>query len=301
LRRAPWLASGEQRLGLSLETMWGNRQMTVGRFEGKVVLVTGAGTGIGEAVCRRFAAEGAKVALVGRTESKLRRVAEDLADPTAARSFIGDVTDPAGITTTVAAVVEAWGRLDVVVNNASVVMPGTIEEVSDQGWRQVMATDVDSVFYTSRAALPYLRESRGNIVNVGSVSALRADWGQAAYNTAKGAMVNLTNAMALDHGATVRVNAVHPGVTLVNDEMRAVFAPGSPVLDLFLQRTPANRVALPEDVAGVIAFLAGPDAAFVNGVHIPVDGGLTASNGQPSQVTARAMAAEFFAASAGPA
>ncbi|MET7435782.1 MULTISPECIES: SDR family NAD(P)-dependent oxidoreductase [Streptomyces] len=141
-----------------------------------------------------------------------------------------------------------------------------------QGWMNV------ALF--ARAALPHLRAVGGSIVNVGSVSGLGADWGLAAYNAAKGAVVNLTNAMALDHGSEgVRVNAVHPSLTVT--DMARFNLENEDVLALFRQRIPMQRAAEPDEVADVIAFLASPDARFVNGAHIPVDGGLSASNGQP--------------------
>ncbi|MFF4403302.1 SDR family NAD(P)-dependent oxidoreductase [Streptomyces sp. NPDC001404] len=147
-------------------------------------------------------------------------------------------------------------------------------------WRHVMAIDVDGVFFASRAALPHLRRVGGRIVNVGSVSGLGADWGLAAYNAAKGALVNLTNAMALDHGhEDVRVNAVHPGLT--RTPVAAPIVENEETLAAFRRRIPMRRPAEPAEVADVIAFLAGSDARFVNGAHIPVDGGLGASNGQP--------------------
>ena len=140
--------------------------------------------------------------------------------------------------------------------------------------------DVDGVFFASRAALPHLRTVGGCIVNVGSVSGLGADWRMAAYNTAKGAVVNLTNAMALDHADEgVRVNAVHP--TLTATEMGARNLENETVLEAFKQRIAMRRPAQPSEVAAVIAFLASDDAAFVTGAHIPVDGGLRASSGQP--------------------
>ncbi|MFJ3639715.1 SDR family NAD(P)-dependent oxidoreductase [Streptomyces sp. NPDC090108] len=144
----------------------------------------------------------------------------------------------------------------------------------------MMRTNVDGVFFASRAALPHLAVTRGCIVNVGAVSALGGDWGQAAYNMTKAAVRNLTSAMALDHGDEIRVNAVHPGVTLTKPYYRAALAEGTPLRKRFAERVPMGRPAEPEEVAAVIAFLAGPDAGYLNGVHIPVDGGLTASNGQ---------------------
>ena len=121
---------------------------------------------------------------------------------------------------------------------------------------------------------------RGCIVNVGSVAGLRGEWGQAAYNMTKDAVASLTNSMALDHGRQIRVNAVHPGVTLSRQFLHDALAEGTSLHRRFADRVPMGRPGQPAEVAAVIALLAGPDAGYLNGVHIPVDGGLTASDGQ---------------------
>ncbi|WP_462382653.1 meso-2,3-butanediol dehydrogenase [Pseudomonas sp. Marseille-QA0892] len=251
------------------------------RFADKVVLVTGAGSGIGAATAKRFASEGANVVLVGRTEEKLQRVAEALpADRVYVRP--ADVSDPEAVERLVADVVAKYGRLDVLVNNAGTVSEGKITEVDLADWQKVMSTDLDGVFYCSRSALPELIKRKGSIVNVSSVSGLGGDWGMSIYNAAKGAVTNFTRALAMDFGEEgVRVNAVCPSVTrseltedmLGNDELMAQFR----------ERIPLGRAAEAEEVADVIAFLASNDARFVNGVNLPVDGGLSASNGQPRQ------------------
>jgi meso-butanediol dehydrogenase / (S,S)-butanediol dehydrogenase / diacetyl reductase len=249
-------------------------------FVDKVVIVTGAGSGIGAATAHRFGRDGATVIAVGRTDSKLRKTIADAPAGSTILARVADVSDEAAITALVDDVAREHGRLDVLVNNAGICMAGTVEATDTATWREIMAVDVDGVFYASRAALPHLRAVGGSIVNVGSVSGLGADWGLAAYNAAKGAVVNLTNAMALDHGSEgVRVNAVHPSLTAT--DMARFNLENEAVLAAFRRRIPMQRAAEPDEVADVIAFLAGPDARFVNGAHIPVDGGLSASNGQP--------------------
>ena len=145
-----------------------------------------------------------------------------------------------------------------------------------------MATDVDGVFHFSRAAIPHLMKARGSIVNVSSVSGLGGAWNMAAYNTAKGAVTNFTRSLALEvaeHG--VPVNAVNP--TFTRTGMTADMQEDEELLAKFRARIPLGRPGEPEDIAGAIAFLASEDARFVTGVNLPVDGGLTASNGQPRQ------------------
>jgi meso-butanediol dehydrogenase / (S,S)-butanediol dehydrogenase / diacetyl reductase len=245
-----------------------------------VAVVTGAGAGLGAAIAHRFAADGYIVVLVGRTEATLRQTVEASPHSANMHPSAGDVSDLAAITAVMDGVAERFGRLDVLVNNAGVAIPGTVDQIDMDSYRTMMSTNIDGVFFASRAALPHLRATRGCIVNIGSVGGLRGDWHQAIYNATKGALANLTNAMALDHGREIRVNAVHPGVTLSSEFIRDALAEGTSLHQRFVDRVPMGRPGEPAEVAAVVAFLASQDAGYLNGVHIPVDGGLTASNGQ---------------------
>jgi meso-butanediol dehydrogenase / (S,S)-butanediol dehydrogenase / diacetyl reductase len=246
----------------------------------RVAVITGAGTGIGAATAHRFAADGYTVVLVGRTEATLKQTAQQGPDVARMHPRVADVSDPAAVAAAMDGVAERFGRLDVLVNNAGVAIAGTVEQIDLESYRTMVATNIDGAFFASRAALPHLRTVRGCIVNVGSVAGLRGEWNQAAYNLTKGALTNLTNSMALDHGREIRVNAVHPGVTLSRPFLRDALAEGSALRRRFDDRVPMGRPGEPDEVAAVIAFLAGPDAGYLNGVHIPVDGGQTASDGQ---------------------
>jgi meso-butanediol dehydrogenase/(S,S)-butanediol dehydrogenase/diacetyl reductase len=251
------------------------------RFEEKVAIVTGAGSGIGEATARRLSREGASVVLVGRTERKLVRVAANLPQDRTLVS-IADVSEQAAVEMMVADTITRFGRIDILVNNAGTAPTGPFLEASIEDWRAVMATDVDGVLFCTRAALPHLLESKGCIVNVSSVSGLGGDWNMSFYNAAKGAVSNLTRSLALELGPQgVRVNAVNPSLTFTDltKDMKADKA----LMARFADRIPLGRGAEPAEVADVIAFLASNDARFVNGVNLPVDGGLMASNGQPKQ------------------
>jgi meso-butanediol dehydrogenase/(S,S)-butanediol dehydrogenase/diacetyl reductase len=251
------------------------------RFEEKVAIVTGAGSGIGEATARRLSREGASVVLVGRTERKLVRVAANLPQDRTLVS-IADVSEQAAVEMMVADTITRFGRIDILVNNAGAAPTGPFLEASIEDWRAVMATDVDGVLFCSRAALPHLLESKGCIINVSSVSGLGGDWNMSFYNAAKGAVSNLTRSLALELGPQgVRVNAVNPSLTFTDltKDMKADKA----LMARFADRIPLGRGAEPAEVADVIAFLASNDARFVNGVNLPVDGGLMASNGQPKQ------------------
>ncbi|MDO9360580.1 MAG: SDR family oxidoreductase [Polaromonas sp.] len=250
------------------------------RFIDKVVVVTGAGSGIGEATARRFSEEGACVVLAGRDRKKLDAVADTLPEMRT-MVCVADVSRYAEVEALVSQAVMRFGGLHVVVSNAGVAPEGDVTQVSLDNWEQVMAVNAGGVFHCARAAMPYLVQSRGCIINTASVSGLGGDWGLAAYNASKGAIVNLTRSMAMDHGKDgVRINAVCPSLTMTpmtddikNDEHQ---------LKKFSERIPLGRPAQPFEIAAAIAFLASEDASFITGVNLPVDGGVTASNGQPS-------------------
>lgn len=249
------------------------------RFDGKVVVVTGAASGIGAATARAFGAEGATVVLVDRDESGLGKTALDITSGTAVIR-VADVSDEQQITTVIDEVAEQLGSIDVLVNNAGTVLMADVPSTETEQWNEVIRTDLFGVFFGSRAALPHLAKSKGCIINTSSASGLGGDWKQAAYDAAKGGVTNLTRAMALDGGKDgVRVNAVAPSLTRtgMTEDMFA----DEEVVAKFVERIPLGRPGEPEDVADVILFLASDAARFVTGVILPVDGGVSASNGQP--------------------
>ena len=250
------------------------------RFNGKTVIVTGSASGMGRGFAERFSQEGANVVLCDMDEDKLKEVAHQLPD---ARTLahVCDVSDFAAVQELVAAAVKRFGGLDVMVNNAGIASEGNVLEVPLDEWKKTIDTDLSGVFHGCRAALPELLKTRGCIVNTASVSGLAADWSMSAYNAAKGGVVNLTRAIALDFGAQgVRANAVCPSLT--HTGMTEDMLKDKALVAKFMERMPLKRVAEPADIAGVVAFLASDDAAFINGVNLPVDGGVMASNGQPA-------------------
>ncbi|BET42708.1 MULTISPECIES: SDR family NAD(P)-dependent oxidoreductase [Atlantibacter] len=251
------------------------------RFQQKVVVITGAGSGIGAGAAQRFAREGASVVLVGRTPEKLEKVAAQL--PQGKHLVVPcDVSSADEVQNLAQRVIDEYGRVDVLVNNAGVIVQGRIHEISLNDWETLMATDLNGVFYCTHYFMPELLKTKGNVVNISSVSGLGGDWGMSVYNAAKGAVTNFTRALAMDYGADgVRVNAICPGFTFT--ELTEDMKQNEPLLQKFYERIPLKRAGEPEDIADAIAFIASDDARYITGVNLPVDGGLTASNGQPPQ------------------
>lgn len=250
------------------------------RFDGKVVLITGAASGIGAACARRFGSEGARLALADLRQDVLAASAQKLnlgPDRLLTESF--DVSDPAAISAFIEKAVSAFGRLDALVNNAGIAAFGRVTELSDADWRKVIAVDLDAVFYGSRAAIPHLARTRGSIVNTASISGLYGDYGLSAYNAAKGGVVNLTRAMAIDHAQDgVRVNAICPGI--VRTDLTAALTADEDFMAEWRRLVPMGRAADPEEMASAVAFLASDDASYVTGHCLVVDGGVTAATGQ---------------------
>ena len=248
-------------------------------FTGSVVLVTGGGTGIGRAIASAFLDAGATVAVAGR---RLERLEEALVGHPAERTaaITADVSDGGQVRGLVGEVVQRFGRLDVVVSNAAAYASGPITELDDDAWASLRATNVDAFFHLAKAALPHLAAAGGSLVAVSSVSGDRGDWGQAAYNATKAAITNFVRALALDWGARgVRLNVVAPAFT--RTELTEGMARDEAALAPFVNRIALGRPAEPADIAPAVLFLASEGARYVTGAVLAVDGGTSASTGQP--------------------
>ena len=249
------------------------------RFMGKTVVVTGSSSGIGRAAAERFSREGANVTLNGRSKEKLAEVAEGLAEQRTL-TVRADISEYDRAERLVEETVSRFGGIDVFVANAGIAVGGSIEDITPDDFARQIDVNVQGTFNCLKAAWPHLIKRKGCVVITSSVSGIGGDWGMVAYNASKGALTNMVRALALDYEKTgVRVNAVCPSFT--KTDLTAEMQEDEELMGAFEHRIPMGRAAEPEEVGDVIVFLASPDARFVNGVNLPVDGGIFASSGQP--------------------
>ncbi|RAZ76040.1 SDR family oxidoreductase [Mesorhizobium atlanticum] len=246
------------------------------RLKDKAAIVTGAGAGIGAAVAALFAKEGARVLAVDRDGAR----ASEVADKTGGLVMEADVSDEAAVAAMVRHAQEAFGRIDVLVNNAGYGIRGSVVDTAAGDWDALMAVNLKGVFLCSKHAIPIMAAGGGGvIVNTASNVAHVGLADRAAYVASKGGVAALTRAMALDHaGQNIRVNAVAPGVTWSSyfDRMLETHPDPQGFVAVLNARSPMNRVAQPIEIANAILWLAGGESSFATGSILTVDGGMTA-------------------------
>ncbi len=237
----------------------------------KTALITGSARGIGLATAQRFLDEGWQVVMADRDGAELRAAAASRQD---ALAIEADVSLPEDVDRMIAETVNRFGRLDALVNNAGVADFGPIRETTFERWRTVMATNLDGVFLASQAAIPLLSKQGGAIVNIASISGLRASTLRVAYGTSKAAVIQLTLQQAAELGELgIRANVVAPGP--VNTKLAlAVHSPE--IRAAYHDALPLNRYGSEQEIANAIWFLCSPDASFVTGQVLAVDGGFEA-------------------------
>ena len=244
----------------------------------KLAIVTGAARGIGLATAKLFEKNGYKVALVDKDNDELIK---SRIDNNNQKSFSYDISDINQLSSMFSDILNWYGRIDVLVNNAGVADFGNIEETSYERWNKVMKTNLDGVFLCSQKAIPYLKETKGNIVNIASISGLRASTLRVAYGTSKAAVIQLTKQQAAELGEFgIRVNCIAPGPVKTKLAM-AVHT--QDIIEAYHDAIPLNRYGTEIEIANGIYFLASENASYITGQILAVDGGFESTGvGLPS-------------------
>lgn len=249
------------------------------RLENRVAIVTGGSKGIGAGIAGVFCAEGAAVVIASRGREEGGRMAAALQAAQGRAWFVPtDVTDSASIQVMIQATVERFGKLDILVNNAGYHLSKNVEQTSEEEWEFIINTNLRSTFLCSKYAIPHLRQTRGNIINISSMVGLVGQPNAGAYSASKGGQIAMTRGMALDFAADgIRVNALCPGwvqTPLVEDWFSQQEDPEASRKYIFGAH-PLGRIGTVEECGKAAAYLASDDAAFVTGITLNLDGGIT--------------------------
>jgi 3-oxoacyl-[acyl-carrier protein] reductase len=243
-------------------------------LSGQTAIVTGASQGLGQAMALTLAKNGARVACVARTVEKLAETVKQIeAAGGVAKAWPCDVSSKESVEKVVDGVVDEWGKLDILVNNAGVTRDTLLARMSDQQWNEVITTNLTGTFLFCRAAYMHMMRARyGRIINISSVTGLMGNAGQVNYSASKAGIIGMTRSLSRElAGRGVTINAVAPG--FIESEMTKVL--GDAILSKAKETIPAKRLGRPEDVAACVLFLASPDAGYVTGTTLTVDGGMT--------------------------
>jgi NAD(P)-dependent dehydrogenase (short-subunit alcohol dehydrogenase family) len=250
-----------------------------GKLENKVVIVTGSTSGMGEAVAKLFAAEGAKVVVSGRNQERGHKVVAEINDKGGQGMFIqSDISTPDGNKFIIDETMKCCGVIDQVVLSSGMLGLGSITEVSPDTWHNTINTNLNSIFYLLRHAIPEMqKQGSGNIIIIGSIAAYKAFPNHAAYCATKGALIPLVKQIALDYGPQIRANLINPGpvdTPMIWDSAKAFPDPDTAVKEAG-DSTLMKRLGRPEDIAKAALFLASGESSFITGTSITVDGGIT--------------------------
>jgi 3-oxoacyl-[acyl-carrier protein] reductase len=239
-----------------------------------IAIVTGAGRGIGEAIARRLARDGARVACVSRTESNAAKTAESInaATPDAARPYAVDVASRAAVGALCERILADFGRVDILVNNAGLTRDGLAMRMSEEDWDVVLDTNLKGAFNFIQGIMrPMVKQRGGRIINIASVAGLTGNAGQANYAASKAGLIGLTKSLARELASRgITVNAIAPG--FITTDMTAILPDN--IKTAVLAGIPLGRFGDPEDIAAAVAFLAGPEGKYITGQTLTVDGGM---------------------------
>jgi len=243
----------------------------------KIVMVTGGAQGIGKGIARCLLGEGAGVVMADIDREAGRECVAEFEKPKNLVFIRTDVSNETSVAACIRSTLKRFGRLDALVNNAGISDPGRrpIEETTLADWQRVIQTNLTGCFLTAKHAAPYLRKTRGAIVNLASTRALQSEPHTEAYSASKGGVVALTHALAISLGPDIRVNCISPGWIDVTAWKRKKLRPDSNLRKIDHRQHPAGRVGVPDDIAAMVAYLISKKAEFITGQNFIIDGGMT--------------------------